>query len=288
MADSGPDGPTDGRGAPSGTAPVLAVLPCADPWRAWVADVAAHAPVLDVLARKDFQTRYKRASLGVLWVVALPLLQAVVLAFVFSRVARFDTSGSYTVFVMGGMFTWSYLSSTVQSATTAVVDGASLADKVWFPRVVLVLVPVVANVVGLLVSFAVLTITVPIVGDWTGWRMLLLAPAALLLVALTLGLSLVLSALHVYFRDTRFIVQAALLVTLYLTPVIYPAELLGRWEGWLDLNPATGVVELVHTATTGSDAPGRSLVVSLVAAVALLAGGAAVHRQRDRLFIDQL
>jgi len=268
---------------------VLSLGPEPDPWRAWLADVRAHLPVLDMLARKDFQTRYKRASFGVLWVVAMPVLQAVVLAVVFSRVARFDIGdGSYTAFVMSGIFAWAYLAGTVQVATTAVVDGASLADKVWFPRAVLVLVPVLANLVGLVVSFVLLAALVPVVGDWTGWRILLLVPAAALLVGLTTGLSLVVSALHVYFRDMKFIVQAVLLVALYLTPIIYPADLLGRWSGWLDLNPATGIVELVHTAATGSALPGRALVVSVIATIALLLAGAEAHRRRDRLFVDLL
>jgi lipopolysaccharide transport system permease protein len=269
-------------------AEVLTLGPTPDAWGPWLADLRAHLPVLGVLARKDFQTRYKRASLGVLWVVALPVLQAVVLAIVFSRVARFDTQGSYTTFVMGGVFAWAYLSGTVQSATTAVVDGASLADKVWFPRAILVLVPVLANAVGLLVSFALLVGAVPLFGDWTGWRILLLVPAFVLLLALTTGLSLLLSALHVYFRDMKFIVQAVLLVALYLAPIIYPADLLGRWTGWLDLNPATGVIELVHAAATGSPVPDRSLAVSVLATVVLLVAGAAVHRRRDRLFVDLL
>jgi lipopolysaccharide transport system permease protein len=241
------------------------------------------------LARKDFQTRYKRASFGVLWVVAMPVLQAVVLAVVFSRVARFDVGGgSYTSFVMGGTFAWAYLTGTAQVATTAVVDGASLADKVWFPRAVLVLVPVLANGVGLVVSFALLVALLPIVGDWPGWQLALLVPATALLLALTVGLSLVLSALHVYFRDTKFIVQAVLLVALYVTPIIYPAELLGRWAGWLDLNPATGVIELIHAATVGTPLPGRSLAISVVVSVVLLAVGAEAHRRRDRLFVDLL
>ena len=101
-------------------------------------------------------------------------------------------------------------------------------------------------------------------------------------------LLLVLSALHVYFRDMRFIVQAVLLVAIYLAPIIYPAHLLGRWAGWLDLNPTTGVVELVHAAVGASSVPGRSLVVSVVATVVLLVAGAEAHRRHDRLFVDQL
>ena len=72
-----------------------------------------------MLARKDFQTRYKRASFGVLWVVALPVLQASVMAIVFSRVARFDVNGSYTAFVMGGTFAWAYLSGTAAVVVAA-------------------------------------------------------------------------------------------------------------------------------------------------------------------------
>ena len=101
-------------------------------------------------------------------------------------------------------------------------------------------------------------------------------------------MSLILSALHVYFRDMKFIVQAVLLVALYLTPIIYPADLLGRWTAWLDLNPATGMVELVHAATVGTPVPLRAVGVSATATIALLVGGAIVHRRRDRLFIDLL
>jgi lipopolysaccharide transport system permease protein len=153
---------------------------------------------------------------------------------------------------------------------------------------VLVLVPVLANSVGLLVSYVLLVGAVPAFGDWTGWRLLLLVPATVLLVALTTGLSLVVAALHVYFRDMKFIVQAVLLVALYLTPIIYPADLLGRSAGWLDANPATGVVELVHAAATGSAVEVRSLLVSIATTVVLLGAGLAAHRRRDRLFVDQL
>lgn len=269
--------------------PVLRLGPEPVSWGAWVADLGAHAPVLLALARKDFQTRYKRASFGVLWAVALPVLQAVVMAVVFSRVARFDIGGgSYTTFVMSGIFAWTYLSSTVMAATTSVVDGAALADKVWFPRAILALVPVLANAVGLLISVAVLVALIPFLGPWPGWAVLLLGPASVLLLGLTTGLSLMFSALHVYFRDTKFLVTAVLLVALYLTPVIYPADLLGRWAGWLDVNPATGVVELFHAGATGSALPSRSLVVSLVVTVSLLVMAATAHRRHDRLFVDLL
>src|SRR3546814_1751135 len=81
------------------------------------------------------------------------------LSVVFSKIARFDTGGwSYTTFVMSGIFAWAYVSGTAMAATTSVVEGASLADKVWFPRAVLALVPVLANGVGLVISLLVLLV----------------------------------------------------------------------------------------------------------------------------------
>src|SRR3546814_728040 len=268
---------------------VLVIGPEPTSWSEWAADLVAHGPVLVALARKDFQTRYKRASFGVLWAVVLPVVQALVLAVVFSKIARFDTgSWSYTTFVMSGIFAWAYVSGTAMAATTSVVEGASLADKVWFPRAILALVPVLANGVGLVISLLVLLVAIPLLGTWPGLSILLLVPASVLLLALTTGLSLVLSALQVYYRDTKFMVTAVLLVALYLTPVIYPADLLGEWEGWLALNPVTGVVELFHSGALGVGIDGRSLIVSVIASAALLVGGAAAHRRHDRLFVDLL
>jgi ABC-type polysaccharide/polyol phosphate export permease len=118
---------------------------------------------------------------------------------------------------------------------------------------------------------------------------LLLIPAAALLVAFSLGVGMVVGALEVYFRDVKFLVQAALVVWIYLTPILYPQRLLTRTGPWLDANPLTGVVALFHMATVGSGGPWvRPVVIAVVASVALLVVGAEAQRRHDRLFVDQL
>jgi len=257
-------------------------------WRAWLVDVRDHLPVLGVLARKDFQTRYKRASLGVLWAVAVPVLQGVVLSVVFSRVARVGGDG-FAMYVLIGIVAWAYFGATLAQATTAIVDGAGLTEKVWFPRGLLVLAPAIANLVGFVVSLAVAVAAAPFLdGDLSG-RLLLLLPASALLVAFTVGLSLTVSALYVYYRDVKFLVQAALLVWLYVTPVLYPKDLLKGLSGWADLNPMTGVVELFHEAVLGgTPSLTRPVAVSIGASVVLVLAGLEAHRRHDRLFVDQL
>ncbi len=243
-----------------------------------------------MLARKDFQTRYKRASLGVLWAVAVPLLQGVVMAVVFSRVVRLeDATKGFGAIVFAGVLAFSYFAATLTASVTSIVDGAGLTDKVWFPRVLLVLVPGAANLVSLAISLAVLVVALPFLGAELGVHVLLLGPAVLLLISFTMALSLVVSAMHVYYRDVKFLVQAALLLWIYVTPVVFPKSLLGELGPWLDLNPMTGVVTLFHRAAVGgTEAWVRPVSVSVVATLVLTVVGLEAQRRHDRLFVDLL
>jgi len=270
--------------------PVLELGPQPAPMGVWLKEIVAYRGVTGILARKDFQVRYKRASFGLLWAVILPLLQAVVFVVIFSRIGRFNhTSFNYPAYVLAGTLSWTYFNSTAGSATTSIVDGSTLTDKVWFPRSVLVLVPAISNLFGLVTSMVVLIIAMPIVHARITWHLILLLPAMLWLVTLVVGFGLVASACHVYFRDVKFIVQAGLLVLFYLTPIVYPASALRTIGPWLAYNPLTGIIGLFQLASAGPFGPiQRALVISLASTVVLLGVGVEVHRRLDRLFVDQL
>lgn len=255
----------------------------------WVRAVWDHRQVTWILARKDFQTRYKRAALGVLWAILLPLLQAVVLIVIFSRIIDVESGISYGVYVLSGVLAWGYFSATVPAGVTSIVDNASLTDKLWFPRAVLPLVPAISGLFGLGLSMIVLLIATPILGAGLGLRTLLLIPACLLLIAFVVSASLLLSAVQVYFRDMKFIASAGLTVWLYVTPIMYPRDALGSAGQWLDANPLTGILALFHTASIGPhETLLRPLAVSVGATIAMLIAAIEVHRRHDRLFADLL
>lgn len=261
------------------------------PMRDWVLGLWHFRGVLAALSRKDFQVRYKRAALGILWSVALPLFQSVVLVFVFSRVGRFGSGASYSYagFVLAGMVPWVYVATCVAASTTSIVDAAGLTDKVWFPRAILTLVPPCSNSVMLGASTLILLVALPIVGASVRPRLLLLLPAAALAVAFCAGLGMVLGALYVYFRDLKFMVQAALLVWLYVTPIVYPRAALGEAGHLLNLNPLTGIVGLFQRAAVGSPLPSSlALGVSIGTTLVLTILAVFIHRHHDRLFVDLL
>ncbi|MEY2477458.1 MAG: lipopolysaccharide transport system permease protein [Actinomycetota bacterium] len=257
--------------------------------REWLRSMWNHRSVLSMLARADFHVRYKRAALGVAWAVAVPVIQAGVLAFVFSRVIRVQSTANFGAYVLGGVLAWSYFSGTIATGATAIVDGSGLTDKVWFPRALLSVVPAIANMVGLSVSFAVIVVAMPILGADYSIRLLLIPLGILLLVSFTASLALVLSALHVYFRDVKFLVQAALLVWFYVTPIAYPKGLLKSLSSVIDFNPMTGIVSMFQVAVAGPQPHwGRAVGISVAFTLVLMAVALETHRRHDRLFVDLL
>ena len=245
--------------------------------------------LLAMLSRAQFHVRYKRAWFGVAWAVGLPVVQAAVLTIVFEKLVRVDAGVHFGAYVLSGVLAWSYFSQTASPGSTAIVEGSSLTDKVWFPRAILPATAVFANVPGFTVSMAFLVVALPILGVGLGVRLLLLPVACAFLIVFTLVLVEVLSALHVYFRDVRFLVQAALVVWFYVTPIAYPKSLLKGLAVWIDLNPLTGIVALFHLATVGREANWqRPVLIALAWTAALFVAGVEAHRRRDRLFVDLL
>lgn len=260
--------------------------------RAWLATMRDHREVIYVLARKDFQVRFKRASLGVLWAVAMPVLQAVVLVVIFSHLIHVKSGVPYGAYVLSGILPWTYFASTLPSGCTSIVDGAGLTDKVWFPRAILPLVPCLSGLVSLAISMVLLLIGAPLLGANLGVHLLLLVPACLLLFSITTGLSLVTAALQVYFRDVKFIVNAALMVWMYATPIMYAQSGVGGVANYLDFNPLTGVITVFHLAVVGEAASNHSwhwpVAISVTVTLVLLIVGVEAQRRYDRVFVDLL
>lgn len=252
--------------------------------------------LVGVLARKDFFVRYRRTRLGLLWAIALPLLQAAVLAAVFSslisglRPRGTDDDLSYAVFVFSGMVPWTFFSAAFTAGATSVVDGANLAQRIYFPRLVLPLVAVTTALFPLAATLLVLLALVVVLGPGLGAATLWLVPGTGFVLLLALGLSMLFSAAQVYLRDLRFAVTAGMTVLFYLTPVIYPVTRVPvRLQPVVEVLPVAGPVELFR-ASVGAAGPhlGRSVLASLLWALAAGAAGFVLHCKRDRVLADLL
>lgn len=270
--------------------PVLHLTGEATPVRRLVAEFVRARALLLMLARHDFQARYRSASLGLAWSVLLPLIQGAVLAIVFTRIVKIDAGVNYPIFILSGTTAWAYLSQSVTAGSTAIVDRGDIATKIYFPRMLLPAVPALAGGVSLMVSLAVALVLVPVFGAAAHVTLLLLPVAAVALAVLAILVAEICALLHVYFRDVRYLVTAIILVAFYATPIIYPLSRAKHLTGLVSANPATGVMQLVRFCFFGRAAGGLLVPLmwtcgwAIALTLAILAGFARYERVAcDRL-----
>jgi homopolymeric O-antigen transport system permease protein len=253
-----------------------------------------HLFLLRELVKRDFQGRYAGSVLGLVWSLLQPLWLLLLFTFVFSTVMRITPLGERTdhfaIFLFGGLLPWTALHEGVLRASTAVTDNAGLVKKLRFPAEILVLAVVLTALLHEAVAALVYVVALLSVGElsWSGLPLLLLAVP--LQVGLTLGLGLLMAAVHVFFRDTAQVLGMAFNVWFYLTPIVYPLALVPeRFRGWVELNPLTGLVALYRRAFLGGGEAWMPGAASLAVAVAvLLSLGFWVFRRLKPAFVDEI
>jgi ABC-2 type transport system permease protein/lipopolysaccharide transport system permease protein len=254
--------------------------------------------LLVILARKDFYVRYRRTVLGVVWAVGVPLVQAVVLALVFTHVVNIGNSYAasqkeYAVFLYAALVPWNYIANAGPAASTAIVDNVALAGKIYFPRALPVLVTAASAIYPFAIGIVLLLLMSLVLGSGVDASYLLVVPGAALSVLFVVSVGLCLSAVHVYFRDIRYIVMAVLSVGFYLTPIIYPLARLQQshhvLRDVLAIGPGAGPIEIFRAATVGSDSALGLAVAACVGWCVLFGGiGFWLQCRRDRVFVDLL
>lgn len=232
------------------------------------------------LVVRDLKVRYKNSFLGVAWSWLNPLLMMVVYTIFFTVLLRNTGLPHYPVFLLSGLLPWNFFSESLTSATGSIVSNAHLIKKVYFPREALPISIVFAGLVNFIVALPILFGMMLVFGvRLTPW-VLLLPITILIQVIFTVGLTLILSTLNVFYRDTQFILSVLMLAWFFLTPVFYPIEtvpqsatLLGvtfNARLWLyRLNPMASIIAsyrdlLYWGAPTGLDFLLRTAVTSLI------------------------
>ena len=263
--------------------------------RSLVRDLWASRELLRVLSRKDFFVRYRRASFGMLWAVGLPLVQAVVLGIVFSKLAPGIRAGlrstevPYGVFVFSGILPWTFLSAAVTGGANSIVEGQNLATRIYFPRAVLPLVLVGSGLYGFVPGLVILIIMALAYGVPIGVHLLWFIPATAVMVMLSSAMALLFAAMQVYFRDVRHIIAAINLPWFWASGVFYPLEKLANLRRWLEINPATGMIQLFRAGIQGASPHFETAVWwTLGWTAVLLVLAAALYRRYDRVFVDLL
>jgi lipopolysaccharide transport system permease protein len=251
------------------------------------------------LALRDLRVRYKQSVLGAAWAVLQPLLTLAVFAGLFGALFGPDRLPGapgvpYAVSTFCALVPWQLFARSVAAGAESIVANQALVTKVYFPRLAVVLSPVLAALVDFALGFAVLLAMLAWAGVAPGPVAAALPLLVLLTVAAALGVALWLAAINALYRDVRLVLPLLVQLWMLVTPVVYaaPSVLDGRppWVAFVyALNPMAGVVEGFRFALLGgAQAPTALLALSAATTALLLASGAMVFRRLERRFADRV
>jgi lipopolysaccharide transport system permease protein len=240
------------------------------------------------LARRRLESEHRLTTLGWLWPLVRQLAQLLVLVVIFGSVLDLGIK-DYPLFVFAGLVVWTWFATALANATTSLVSERHLVYSPRLPNMVIPLVAVVVPLADVLVVLPVLLAMLAVDGRLE-WTVLLLPLLLGLQFALTAGLSLITSALNVYFRDVQNLVGVGLLLFFYLTPVFYGLKNVPEQYRWLlHVNPMTPLINSVRDVLLEGRLPRwQDLAVLCPVSIASLLAGIVVFRRLEANFVDEL
>jgi lipopolysaccharide transport system permease protein len=246
--------------------------------------------LLSNLVAKDFKVRYRNMSLGVFWSLLNPLVLMGVLTFVFTKVTRNNSVPHFPAFVMCGLVPFNFFSIGWTSGTTSLVDNSAIIKRVPIPREMVPLASVISNCLHLLIQIFLLLVLVLVSGLPMTLSWIWLPYLWTMEIIFVCGLSLVTSAVNVYVRDTRYVVESINTVMFWAVPVVYSFSVIPSiYAEVYKLNPLAALILAMRDILLEGHAPRWELLVKLTLVAAFtFVFGLAVFQKLKRRFYDHL
>jgi lipopolysaccharide transport system permease protein len=238
---------------------------------------------------RNIKVRYAQSVLGVGWAIIQPVFSMIVFTIVFGKLAKIGSEGvPYAIFSYAALAPWTYFSNALTQSGASLVGASGMISKVYFPRLIIPISPVLDKLVDFGISLVLL------VGLMVWFKIaptiwVLTLPLLILLMMVTAaGLGMWLTALAVQYRDVNYGMKFAVQLFMYASPVVYPASLVpDQFRLLYGLNPMAGVIEGFRAALLGTrPMPWDLIAVGSVTAFAVALSGAFYFRRTERVFAD--
>jgi ABC-type polysaccharide/polyol phosphate export permease len=248
-------------------------------------EILRYRTLLATLVQRDLKVRYKRSVLGVVWTMLNPLLMMIVFSIVFANIFRF-TFEHFTIYFLSAFLLWNFVAQTTSWATACLLAQAPLIRKIYVPKAIFILATVLSGLVNLLVSLVPLALIMLVVRHPIRPSVLFLPVPILLATLFAFGVSLLLAGICIEFNDVVQIYQVAVLAWMYLTPIIYPLEVVPEHYRWIiRANPMYYLVEVFRAPIYRGVVPDAATVIPAVVSgvVALAVGWWVFERRSNRI-----
>ena len=276
----------------------------------YVGEIWSSRELLQNLTNREVRGKYRRTALGQLWSLANPIAAILIYTFIFSFIFRLpaqvgDPSGlnNYALWLVCGLLPWLFFNRVLTLGTDALVSNAGLIQKVYFPRIVLPLALANATFFTWILEMAVLAIALSLLGSFVLPWVPLVAAFMVVFALFAVGLAMVFSIINVYFRDLAYLLTIVLQFWFYLTPILYPVELVATQSDKLgglvgtpvtlldlySLNPVLGFIEIFRNLLYDNRLPDMATVlVALGWTIAALGAGLLVYARKEKQLAELL
>lgn len=259
-------------------------------WRTLdIGEVLQYRDLFILLVIRDIKVLYKQTVLGFAWAILRPLFAMVVFSIVFGRLAKIPSDGiPYPVFSYAALVPWTYFQTAMTSSTNSLITSAPILSKVYFPRVLIPLAPVVSGLVDFTIALTIVALMMAGYGIVPSINLVLLPVLILVMVVTAAAAGLWLSVLGIQYRDVRYASQFAVQLLMYAAPVVWPASLIPESYRLLyGLYPMAGVIEGFRSALLGSTPmPWDLLATGSLSALLLFITGTLYFRRTERILAD--
>lgn len=243
--------------------------------------------LLKQLVSRDIKLKYRRSFLGYVWSVLNPLLIMVVLTVVFSTMFSRNIE-NFPVYLFCGQLLYNFMSNSTHQAIFSITGNGALLKKTYLPKYIFTVSKITSGLVDFVFSLGALIIVMLVTGAPFSWYALLFPVVVIQIYIFNIGLGLFLGQANVFFRDIQYIYNAVTTAWMYLTPIIYPIELLPDWLSWIvrHFNPMYFYVEqfrdiIYHCRLMSLDL----LLAGTVTAILMLVIGILCFRRSEDKFI---
>lgn len=241
------------------------------------------------LAHREINQRYKQSVLGYAWVILTPLVQMLVLTFVFSTILKIPSQGApYILFLSVALLPWNFFVTGLTSSANSLVSNSNLITKIYFPREILVYSTILAKMVDLAFSLLVLVCFFIFFQQPVHISVLWVPVIFFIQLIFMGGLSLIVSSLNLFYRDIQYILALLLILWMYITPIIYPVEVIPpQYRFIMSLNPMAVIVNAYRkTILSGGPPNWSSLAIALVMSVVIFIVGFYLFKKSEGKFAD--
>ncbi len=240
------------------------------------------------LVFRDIKVLYAQTVLGFSWALLNPLIQIVIFSIIFGKVAAIETDGiPYVLFSTVAVVPWTYMSNALTSGSGSLVSGQGMLGKIYFPRIIYPVTPILAKLVDFAISILLIVAVMIYYGIYPTANMLYLPLFLAMMIAVPLSMSLWLSALAIRYRDVKFAMPFVIRMLIYTAPIVYTASSIpDKWRFVYSLNPIVGVIEGFRATLLGTEMPWMFIWPGIVTSLLLVMSGLLYFHRKENVFVD--